>query len=51
MENKQQMICYISFACNGTLFCFQVIFAILKHIVACPNLKVEGNTWIIDFIS
>jgi hypothetical protein len=30
---------------------FQVIFAILKHIVACPNLKVEENTGIMDFIS
>jgi hypothetical protein len=51
MENKQQVICYISFASNGTLLCFQVIFVILKYIVACPNLKVEENTWIMNFIS
>jgi hypothetical protein len=46
MEGKQQVTCCVSCASNGMLFPFQVIF-----ISACPNLKVEGNDWIMAFIS
>jgi hypothetical protein len=46
MENKQQEMCYISFA--STVHCS--IFKLFKYIVACPNLKVEENTWIMNFI-